>query len=136
MGRDAYQHLQTAELLYPLVAGLFLASSLALVLRRLAPRHPSVVALAAVALLANAFDYLENVIARRALAAFPDRAATNALLGFMSAAKTVTPWRAGVLLLAGIAAVVVRTGRWTLKSQRPARPDGRTCSVRGTAGSQ
>lgn len=107
-GRDAYRSLQIADLFYPAVSGLFLASSLALTLERLFPRHPRMRGLAAIALLGTGLDYVENLFAWRAIAAYPGRAATNGLLGVASAAKTTTLWLAGVMLIAGIAVLVVR----------------------------
>ena len=118
VGRDAYRSLQVADLLYPLVFGVFMASSLAIALSRLAPDRPALVGLAGLALVGSGFDYLENVFAWRALAAFPETASTNALLGVASAAKTLTFWIVGALLLISIGAIVVqRVGRW-----RRARP--------------
>ena len=113
VGRDAYRSLQVADLFYPLVFGVFMASSLAVVLSRLAPDRPALVGLAGLALVGSGFDYLENVFAWRALAAFPGAAPTNSLLGVASAAKTLTFWIVGALLLASIGALVVqRVGRW------------------------
>ncbi|MCB1272078.1 MAG: hypothetical protein M9942_09440 [Microthrixaceae bacterium] len=54
------------------------------------------------------FDYLENVFAWRALAAFPEPATTNGLLGLASAAKNVSFWLAGVMLLVGLATLALR----------------------------
>lgn len=110
-GRDAYRNMQLADLFYPLVVGLFLASSLAMVLSRLFPDRPSVVGWAAVPLIASGFDYLENAFAWAALRAFPEPAATNSLLGVASAAKTSLSWCAGVLLLLSVGAIVARGGR-------------------------
>jgi hypothetical protein len=110
-GRDAYQSMQVADLFYPLVFGVFMASSIAFALRRLASRRPSVVMLAGVPLIGAGVDYLENIFAWRALAAFPDSARTDSLLGFASAAKTVTFWIAGVILLVAVGALVARLVR-------------------------
>ncbi len=74
---------------------MFLASSLALVLRRLVPGRQVWLALAAVPFLSSAFDYLENVCAWLALAAYPSPAATDSLLGVASMAKVATSWAAG-----------------------------------------
>ncbi len=108
VGRDAYQAMQIADLFYPMVVGMFMATSLALVLARLAPRQPSVVAVAVLPLLGTAFDYLENVFAWLALAAFPAPSASISLLGVASAAKTLTFWAAGALLLASLSALVFK----------------------------
>ena len=118
VGRGAYRSLQVADLIYPLVFAVFMASSLAVVLSRLAPDRPALVGLAGLALVGGGADYLENVFAWRALAAFPETASTNALLGIASAVKTLTFWIVGALLLISIGAIVVqRVGRW-----RRARP--------------
>ncbi len=111
VGREAYQSMQVADLFYPLVFAVFMASSLALVLSRLAPGRPSLVALAVLPLVASAFDYLENVCAWMALFAFPAAAATDSLLGLASAAKSATSWVSGALLLGSLGALVVATVR-------------------------
>lgn len=110
-GRAAYRWMQVADLFYPLVFGLFMASSLALLISRLVPGRRSLLALAALPLVASAFDYLENACAWIALAAFPDTAPTTSLLGLASAAKTTTSWAAGILLLGALAALTVGTVR-------------------------
>lgn len=121
-GRDAYHAMQLADLAYPLVFAVFLASSLALVLTRLAPTRPRLLVLAALPFLASSFDYLENAFAWRALAAFPRATATDGLLGVATSAKTVTSWLAGVLLLTGLAALLTRTA---LGWRGRVRPSGR-----------
>lgn len=108
-GREAYRALQLADLAYPLVFAVFLASSLALVLSRLAPGRPRLLLLALLPFLASAFDYVENGFAWRALLAFPWATATDGLLGMASTAKTATSWLAGGLLVAALVALVVRT---------------------------
>lgn len=110
-GRAAYRAMQLADLLYPLVFALFLATSLAVVLNRLAPRHPGVLALAALPFLGSALDYLENSFAWLALAAYPDPSATASLLGLASAAKTSVFWIAGTVLLASSAVLALGEAR-------------------------
>ena len=110
-GRNAYRTMQVADLLYPLVFGVFMASSLALTLQRRFPQRPGLLALAALPLMASAFDYVENGFAWAALRAFPEPAATNALLGVASAAKTTVSWLSGMLLVAVVAAIVVQETR-------------------------
>jgi hypothetical protein len=110
-GRDAYRNMQVADLVYPLVLGLFMASSLVLVLSRVFPKRASIVGLAAIPLIASGFDYLENIFAWSALLAYPAPATTNSLLGVASAAKTTTFWLAGVLLLLSAGAIGIREGR-------------------------
>ena len=90
-------------------AAVFMAASLAMVITRLAPGRPLLVALAALPLVASAFDYLENLCAWMALAAYPEPAATNSVLGLASAAKTTTSWLAGILLLSALTALIVTT---------------------------
>lgn len=111
VGREAYRSLQVADLFYPLVFAVFMASSLAMVISRLAPRRRSLLALAALPLLASAFDYVENACAWLALAVYPDSAATSSVLGLASAAKSATSWAAGILLLGMLGALVVVTLR-------------------------
>lgn len=117
-GREAYRALQLADLAYPLVFAVFLASSLALALSRLAPGRPRLLVLALLPFLASAFDYVENVFAWRALAAFPGATATDGLLGVASAAKTATSWLAGGLLVAALVALVVLSAlRWRARAR-------------------
>jgi hypothetical protein len=108
-GRSAYTNMQLADLAYPTVFGLFLTTSLAVALRRLGSRGPVVVGLAMLPMLGTAFDYLENVFAWRALAAFPEPSGTDGLLGLATAVKTTTFWLAGLLLLAVITMLGIRT---------------------------
>ena len=107
-GRSAYRNMLLADLLYPLVFGMFMASSLALAIAKVAPERPRLLALAAIALIGSGFDYLENLLEYRALGAFPGRVATTHLLGVASAAKTITFWLAGVGLLGLLVVVGVR----------------------------
>ena len=107
VGREAYRSMQVADLFYPSVSALFVASSLAMVISRLAPRRRSLLALAALPLVASAFDYVENACAWLALASYPEPAASTSLLGLASAAKTATSWGAGILLLGALGALVV-----------------------------
>lgn len=110
-GRAAYLNMQIADLFYPAVFGVFMAAALGLTLKHLFPLHQAVVGLAVVPLVGSGFDYLENALAWRALAAYPDAVASNSLLGLASTAKTVTFWIAGAMLLAGLAALLVRAIR-------------------------
>lgn len=110
-GRQAYRNLQLADVFYPAVSGLFLASALALTLTHLFPRHPRARRLSAVALLGAGLDYAENFFAWRALAAYPDVTASNGLLGIASAAKTAVFWVAGIILIAGLTVLVGRVLR-------------------------
>lgn len=120
-GREAYRNMQLADLFYPAVFGLFMASSLSMVLGRLVPGRPAIAATGVwLALAGSAFDYLENVFAWRALAAFPEPAATNGLLGVASAAKSVSFWLAGALLLAGLVGLMLRAGARSLPRARGA----------------
>ena len=106
-GRDAYRDMQLADLLYPAVFGVFMASSLALALGRLVPQRPAATSLAALPLLGAAFDYIENVFAWSALLAYPSSARTNSLLGIASAAKTATFWLSGSILLLTLGALII-----------------------------
>lgn len=111
VGRGAYRSMQVADLLYPLVFGLFLATSLALALTHLAPRRPALAALAVVPLIGTVFDYLENASAWLALAAYPEPSITAPLLGLASAAKTIAFWCSGLALLGAVAMLAVRSRR-------------------------
>jgi hypothetical protein len=114
-GREAYRNMLLADLFYPAVFGLFLASSLAMTMSRVAPsrlvmgRRPT--DLAWLPFLGAGFDYLENALAWRALTVFPQPAATTTLLGVASAAKTTTFWLAGLILLGSIGVLAVRAVR-------------------------
>ncbi|MDH4280041.1 MAG: hypothetical protein OEW83_18370 [Acidimicrobiia bacterium] len=121
-GRAAYRNLQIADLVYPIVFGLFMTSALAVTLKRLAPSHPDVVALAAIGLVGSGFDYLENAFAWRVLAAYPDVGTAGTLLGFASTAKTVSHWTAGVTLLAGLALLAGRAARHRMTSPHTGQP--------------
>ena len=107
-GRSAYISMQLADLVYPAVFGVFLATSLALALRRIGTKREVLVGLAMLPMLGMVFDYVENAFAWRALAAFPETSSTDGLLGLASAAKTTTFWIAGLLLVAAVAVLVVR----------------------------
>lgn len=110
-GRDTYRNLQLADLFYPAIVGLFMATSLAHVIKRLGPSTAWVRWIAALPIVGSGFDYLENVFAWLALTSYPDPISTNSLLGFASAAKTTTTWLAGLLLLAGLIVLGARSAR-------------------------
>ena len=122
-GRDAYRNLQVADLFYPAVSGLFLASALALILTRLFPADSPMISLAAVPLVGGAFDYLENAAAWTALA-FPGPAETaTSLLGVASIVKQTVGWASWLLLLLAIGYLIVRV-------LRRRRPDARVDRAR------
>lgn len=108
-GREAYRDLQLVDLVYPAAVGIFLASALASVLSRVA-RSSGVVALAALPLLASAFDYLENVAAWTLLTRYPDPLPwVGRVLGVASAAKQSLMWVSVAVLVVGL--VVAVAGR-------------------------
>ncbi len=111
-GRDAYRDLQLVDLVYPALVGVFLASALASVLSRVG-RRGAAVALAALPLLASAFDYLENLAAWILLARSPEPLPwIGRVLGSASAAKQSLMWASIAVLVIGIvAAVAGRTRR-------------------------
>lgn len=119
-GRNAYQNMQLADLVYPAIVGLFLASSLALVTKRLSARN-SLRWVAVVPLVAALFDYLENAFAWLAINSYPETIVTNEVLGFASVAKTSLSWAAGLTLLACLAILAIRAvcGRVRQHHQRP-----------------
>jgi hypothetical protein len=121
VGRSAYRNMQLADLVYPAIVGLFLASSLALATRRLSGRN-SLRWVAAVPLLATLFDYLENAFAWLAITAHPGTIATNDVLGLASAAKTSLSWAAGLTLLGCLAALAIGAARGRVR-HRPERPN-------------
>ncbi len=98
-GRSAYRAMQLADLLYPLVFGLFLAASTAAALRYLRPDRPAIVLPAGLAVVGAAFDYLENAVAWRAILAYPDAPGSNSLFGAASVGKNLCFWAAGLLLV-------------------------------------
>lgn len=110
-GRSAYRQMLLADLIYPLVFGFFMASSLALAIRSVVRRRSPLSALPVVALIGSGLDYLENLLEWRALHAFPSQAASTHLLGLVSAGKTVTFWLAGVGLIVLLTAIGVRAVR-------------------------
>lgn len=122
-GRDAYRNMQLADVFYPAIVGVFMASSLSLALRRLSPRRSRILWLGALPLAAGAFDYVENTFAWFALTSYPDPTATSDLLGVASAAKTTTSWAAGLLLLATLAVIAVRTTSARISAARTETTD-------------
>ncbi len=111
-GRAAYQNLQLADLFYPAVCGLFLATALAMTLTRFARPDSRIVALAALPLVGSAFDYLENAAAWVAITNYPaDGGPSTDLLGFASIAKQAFSWAAWLVLVGALAVTVVRWGR-------------------------
>jgi hypothetical protein len=121
-GRDTYRNMQLADIFYPAIIGVFLASSLSLAIKRLSPLSGRTLWLAALPVAAMAFDYLENVLAWLALASYPDPIATTHLLGVASVAKTTTSWAAGLLLVAALAAIVVQATRARLSGANTDAP--------------
>lgn len=111
-GRAAYTKMQLVDVLYPAVVGVFLASSLALVTRRLSARN-SVHWIAALPLAAALFDYVENSFAWLAILSYPEAIVTSDVLGIASAAKTSTSWVAGLTLVACLVVVGCRSVRST-----------------------
>lgn len=120
-GRQAYRNLQMADLFYPAVSGLFFTSVLALAISRLWPKRASLRWLALTAAVGSGFDYLENLFAWRALSAFPNKAATDSLLGLASLAKTVSSWLAGSMLLAAVSLLALRLVKTRLTGRRQQR---------------
>jgi hypothetical protein len=121
-GRNTYRNMQLADIVYPAIVGVFMASSLSLALGRLSPRSDRALWLIALPLAGSAFDYLENTLAWLALASYPDPIATSHFLGVASAAKTTASWAAGLVLLAALAAIVARASRERLSATRTDTP--------------
>lgn len=119
-GRAAYRNLQIADLAYPTVFGVFMTSALALSLARLFPSRPGVVGLAALGMTSSVFDYAENALAWRLLTTYPEVGTSGMLLGFASAAKTITGWTVGLGLLTSVALLTGRAvGRLVTSSPGP-----------------
>jgi hypothetical protein len=126
-GRDAYRNLQLADLLYPAVSGLFLASALAMTLTRIGGPGSRIVALAVLPLIGGAFDYVENAASWVALVSFPLAATPgHALLGVASAAKQAASWAGWLVLLAALGYLLARAAR---RHQGPA-PVSRRATAR------
>lgn len=103
--------MQLADIFYPAIVGIFLASSLSLAIRRLSSRPGRALWLVALPLAGAAFDYLENALAWLALTSYPDPIATRHVLGVASAVKTSTSWAAVLVLVAAVVAIVVQAIR-------------------------
>ncbi len=116
VGRNAYQNMQLADLVYPAIVGLFLASSLALATKRLSARN-SLRWVAVIPLVAALFDYLENAFAWLAITSYPEAIVTNEVLGLASAAKTALSWAAGLALLTCLAIVGLHAVRGRARRQ-------------------
>lgn len=110
-GRAAYRNMQIADLFYPAVFGLFIASSLALSLTRTSLSSRWVSRAVALPFVGAGFDYVENIFAWIALASHPGDASTNALLGLAGAAKTATFWISGLVLMGTLVVLVVKRSR-------------------------
>jgi hypothetical protein len=122
-GRLAYVHLQLADLLYPAISGLFLASALAMVLVRLGRPSSAIAAAAALPLLGAVFDYLENTAAWATLVVYPESARTADLLGYATVAQQVCNWASWALLIVATPLLTIRMLRsraFNRRSQFPA----------------
>jgi len=119
-GRAAYRNLQVADLFYPAVNALFMASALAMAMSRNVRKGSLWFATAALPFVGAAFDYLENAAAWITLVRFPDESgAAASVLGGASVAKQTVSWVAGLLLLTVVAFASVR---WVMK-RRTGRVD-------------
>lgn len=109
-GRSAYRNLQLADLLYPAVFALFMASALAMALSRIVRKESLWLAAAALPLIGAGFDYLENAAAWITIFRFPERSGAAAyLLGVASVAKQTVSWVAGLLLLTVLGYTLARS---------------------------
>lgn len=130
-GRQTYRNLQLADLVYPAVFALFLASALAMSLGRLAPHRPGLTRLALLPAIGAGFDYLENAVVWRALAVHPDLASTNPLFAWASLGKNLAFWAAGALLMVSVGWLIIRaTDRLVRRWVRSRRSPGHARSVR------
>lgn len=116
-GRAAYRNLQLADLFYPAVSALFMASVLATALSSNSRHGSSWVAVASLPLLGAGLDYLENAAAWFVLLRYPDEsAAAAALFSAASATKLSVNWMAGILLIIVLAYGLLR--RTTRRQKR------------------
>lgn len=100
VGRSAYRNLQLADLLYPTVSAVFMASALATMLSRTTRDGSAWLAAASLPLMGAGFDYLENVAAWITLLGYPEQSGSAAtLLGAASAVKQTVSWLGGLLLM-------------------------------------
>jgi hypothetical protein len=130
-GRESYRNLQLADLAYPAVFGLFLATALAFVISRLTRPDSRLLALSVLPLLGAAFDYLENACAWLALAAHPEPSVASSLFGLASGAKNIASWAAGLVLVGVVVLLLARTTRDRWRASR-----GGVGAVRDDAGRQ
>ncbi len=107
-GRNAYRNMLVADLVYPLVFGTFMASSLALAITRVVPHRPRLIVVALAALVGSALDYVENALEWRAVDAFPTAVASTRLLGIVAAGKSIVFWMVGVGLLVLLVVIGIR----------------------------
>jgi hypothetical protein len=123
-GRAAYRNMQIADLFYPAVYGLFIASSLALSLARTPLSSRWVSRTVALAFVGAGFDYVENIFAWIALATFPGDASTNSLVGLAGTAKTATYWISGLVLIGTLVVLVARRFRRMIGAREADRHQG------------
>ena len=123
-GRAAYRNMQIADLFYPAVYGLFVASSLALSLARTSLSSRWVSRAVALPFVGAGFDYLENIFAWIALASYPGDASTNALLGLAGAAKAATYWISGLVLIGTLVVLVAKRVRRMVGARKTDSPSG------------
>ena len=123
-GRTAYRNMQIADLFYPAVYGLFIASSLALSLTKTSLSSRWVSRAVALAFVGAGFDYVENIFSWIALASHPGDASTNALLGLAGAAKTATYWISGLVLIGALVALVAKRSRRMIGARKADRHQG------------
>ena len=123
-GRSAYRNLQFADLVYPTVSAVFMASMLATVLSRITREGSLWVAAAALPVIGAGFDYLENVAAWVTLLGYPEQSGAAAtLLGGASAAKQTVSWLGGLLLMVvlGYALALWGMRQWRERASTSAR---------------
>lgn len=124
-GRAAYRNMQIADLFYPAVFGLFLASSLALSLARTSLSSRLVSRAVALPFVGAGFDYVENIFAWIALVSHPGDASTNALLGLAGAAKSATYWISGLVLIGTLVVLVAKRSRRMIGARKTDSPPSR-----------
>ena len=123
-GRAAYRNMQIADLFYPAVYGLFVASSLALSLAKTSLSSRWVSRAIALPFVGAGFDYVENIFAWVALTSYPGDASTNSLLGLAGTAKAATYWVSGLVLIGALVVLAAKRSRRVIGARKAAPHQG------------
>jgi hypothetical protein len=116
--------MQIADLFYPAVYGLFVASSLALSLAKTSLSSRWVSRAIALPFVGAGFDYVENIFAWVALTSYPGDASTNSLLGLAGTAKAATYWVSGLVLIGALVVLAAKRSRRVIGARKAAPHQG------------